>query len=233
MLSTAKKYLNIADNNFIGVFLYGSQNYRLNTEDSDVDTIAIVLNSNQPKQEVTLPNGKMKVYTLKYFIDCLKRGDLECHEILYTKYRCINPIYENQLNTFIKDFSKCMSYDRIKHALHCKLDEHLCHVLWIIRNDDGVRYNKKRLYWAIRVCNQLKRINAGESFESSLVYQSDLSHDLVKIKMETDYLSLRDFNIIYKYLIEYLQASPRYLKVVSDKEEKCLSNFYTSVTSML
>ena len=123
-----------------------------------------------------------------------------------------------------------MNYERVKNSLKKKLDEHLSHILWIIHNPEKARYNKKRLYWALRVCNQLQRIDDGEDFKSSLMYNSTLDYDLKKIKTITNYLSIKDFNDIYKYLNKYLYSLPKYSKDILDKEEKCLSKFYNSMT---
>ena len=224
------KALNIPNEDFIGNFLYGSQNYQLDYEGSDIDTIFLVRTYHKPKQEMSTSIGKTKVYTLKYFLYRLKQGDLECYEILYTKHKIINPIYVNYFEDFVREFSGCMNYERIKLALYKKLDEHLCHILWMFQNKEKARYNKKRLYWAIRVCNQLQRINDGENFESSLVYHSSLNYDLIKIKTITNYLCIREFNEIYKYLVKFLCGLPRHYADVLDEEERCLSNFYVNIT---
>lgn len=231
-LSQAKQDLAISDDNFIGIFLYGSQNYGLDYEESDADSILIVHSADKSKQELSTPTGKVKIYTLKYFIYKLKQGDLECYEILYTKYKILNPVYENSFMNFIKEFSEYMSYERIKNSLITKLDEHLCHVLWMMINKENARYNKKRLYWAIRVCNQLQRINDGESFESSLVYRDLLGCDLMQIKTVTNYLSIKEFSAIYKHLIEFIHSQHRYSRDILDSEEKCLSSFYTNITEL-
>lgn len=230
MQSMANQACDITDNNFIGIFLYGSQNYKLDCEDSDMDAILLVYSADKPKSEINLEIGKIKIYTLKYFIYRLKQGDLECCEILYTKHRIINPMYASCIENFVEEFSNCMSYERIKHSFYNKLDEHLYHVLWMIKNKENARYNKKRLYWAIRVCNQLQRINDGESFESSLVYRPSNEYDLIKIKTITNYLSLKEFNEIYRCLVKFIRSLPRYSKEVSNNEEKCLANFYVSMT---
>ena len=230
MVDKVLETLNIRNKDFIGVFLYGSQNYQLDYEGSDIDTILLIHDSNKSKQEVLTSVGKTKIYTLKYFLYRLKQGDLECYEILYTRHKIINPIYTNYFANFVKEFSSCMNYERIKSALYKKLDEHLCHVLWMTQNKEKARYNKKRLYWAIRVCNQLQRINNGETFESSLIYQPLLDYDIIKIKTITNYLSIKQFNEIYKYLVDFLHFLPHYSIKVLNEEEKCLSNFYAIIT---
>jgi hypothetical protein len=178
-----KQTLQIEDDNFIGIFLYGSQNYGLDYEGSDIDSILIVKSADRPKQELTVSTGKVKIYTLKYFIYRLKQGDLECYEILYTKYRILSSVYEKPFIKFIKEFSDCINYERVKRSLAIKLDEHLCHVLWLLTNPEKANYNKKRLYWAIRVCNQLQRIIEGEDYKSSLVYRPLYDCNLMDIKI--------------------------------------------------
>ena len=229
MLSTAKQYLGITDANFIGIFLYGSQNYHLDCDNSDVDTILLIRAADKPKQEISMLIGKVKIYTLKYFIYRLKQGDLECYEILYTKYNILNPTYANLLESFVKEFTNCLNYELIKCSLYKKLDEHLSHVLWMLTNKEKARYNKKRLYWAMRVCNQLERINNGECFESSLIY--DNSYDLRSIKTITNHLSLKDFSNIYRCLTDYMVAAPRFSVQVTEEEERCLSDFYTNLNT--
>lgn len=233
MLSTVKQAYNTPEDNFIGIFLYGSQNYQLDTAESDVDTIMLVYTADYPKQEMHVDCGKMKVYTLRYFISRLKKGDMRCYEILYTKYRILNPMYKSAFLCFVDRFTECMNYDRIKRSLWKKLDEHMCNILWILRNEDNSRYNKKRLYWAMRVANQLDRINNGESFESSLVYRSDDDYSLVKIKAITNYLSLREFNNIYRDLNQYRLGQFRHTSEVTNEEKSCLSEFYDSMTTIL
>lgn len=225
-IEQVKAELKIEDQNFIGVFLYGSQNYELNYEGSDIDSIVLIANYDKPRQELTTPYGKTKIYTLKYFLYRLKKGDMECYEILYTKYKIINSIYEEIFMDFVKSFSSCMNYERVKRSLSIKLNEHLCHILWLMTNKEHARYNKKRLYWAIRVQNQLERIIAGESYADSLIYHSSEDINLIGIKTVVNYLSPQEFLKIYKFLIEYYGKLPRYTKDMSLQEEECFSTFY-------
>lgn len=231
-LLQVQQALTISNNDFIGIFLYGSQNYGLNYEKSDTDSILLIHSADKPKQELQTSVGKVKIYTLKYFISRLKQGDLECYEILYTKYRIINSVYEDSFLNFVKEFTECTNYDRIKKSLIIKLDEHLCHVLWMLTNKENARYNKKRLYWAIRVYNQLERINNGEDFESSLTYKSSFDCDLMQVKTVTNYLSIKEFSIIYNHLIKFVHSQHHYLNAVLDEEEKSLSKFYEGISEL-
>lgn len=231
MANTVLDKLAIDNNNFIGIFLYGSQNYGLNSDISDEDAIILVRDSKKASQECVLPTGLVKIYTIDNFIHRLKIGDLECYEILYTRFCYINPTYKAYFSEFVTAFSACMSYSRIKNSLRSKLFEHLYSILWLPTTMEKAKYNKKRLYWAIRVCNQLQRICDGESFADSLLYKSSIAYDVMQIKTITDYLSLKDFNFVYKYLVNYAEATPEYVSAVTADEEICLSAFYSKISS--
>lgn len=228
-LEEIKHTLTLTEDNFIGVFLYGSQNYSLNNEQSDSDAIMLIQEADRQHQEFTTALGKVKIYTLQYFLHRLKIGDLECYEILYTKYRIVNPKYSDTFQKFIISFSQSMNYERIKCSLVKKLNEHLLTLFWTGVSPNNERYNKKRLYWAIRVYNQLNRIEQGEDFQSSLIYRSDEIDDLMQIKSIPNYLSISRFNEIYKKLISFITSYQLKVEQVyhqeTEKEKLCLSEF--------
>lgn len=232
MQSIVNSIYDITSPNFVGIFLYGSQNYGLSTSQSDVDTILIVKKADSPKEERDLAQGKVKIYTVKYFLHRLQKGDLECLEALCTKHKYVNPIYDQDYIAFARDFIHVLNYERTKRALQFKLDEHLNHIFWNIRKTND-RYNKKRLYWAIRVQNQLERICIGESFESSLIYNSNRPYDLLAIKQTSNCLSLRELNEIYNDLYKYFISLPKWSNKVLPEEEKICSNFYSKINKEL
>lgn len=89
----------ITDNNpnFIGLFLFGSQNYNLSSEESDIDCILLLRDSTGFSKEVSTKYGKIKIYSLESFIKLLSRGIPQAYEILYTKYQIVNPVYKTIL----------------------------------------------------------------------------------------------------------------------------------------
>ncbi|MBQ5919289.1 MAG: nucleotidyltransferase domain-containing protein [Lachnospiraceae bacterium] len=86
--------LKIAESQLLGVFLYGSQNYGLSTEDSDVDTIAIVLPneydlyfSRPLTKELHLENGEhCVVKDIREILNEFKKQNVNFLEILVTDY---------------------------------------------------------------------------------------------------------------------------------------------------
>ena len=90
-------------NDWVGIFLQGSQNYRLQTENSNIDTKIIVLPSfediclnRQPvSHTLVLPNNEhCDVKDIRLMFDCFKKQNINFLEILFTKWKIMNPEYE-------------------------------------------------------------------------------------------------------------------------------------------
>lgn len=94
---------NIKDREVLGIFLHGSQNYGLDFETSDIDTICIVmpnkndiLTASEPySKELTITdtNEKIVVWEIRKFINLLEKGGFKQLEILHTDYSVIGLEY--------------------------------------------------------------------------------------------------------------------------------------------
>lgn len=106
-LENKKQYLiecGFNENNIVGIFLYGSQNYNLDTKDSDIDVLAIVIPSFKDlclgagtiSQEIILEdNTHILIKDLNSFrLELLKQNICRI-EILFTEYYLINEKYAN------------------------------------------------------------------------------------------------------------------------------------------
>lgn len=125
----------------IGVFLQGSQNYHLDDEQSDIDTRAIViplfedfLHNCKPisTTHVLESNEHIDLKDIRLMHDCFRKQNPNYLEILFTKYKYINPEYEslylpllenNEKIAHFNDFSaihslKGMVYSRFKALEH-------------------------------------------------------------------------------------------------------------------
>ena len=89
-------------NEWVGIFLQGSQNYGLDYEDSDIDTKVIVLPSfedivfNRKPVSTTLvmPNDEhVDVKDIRLMFECFRKQNINFVEILFTKYFILNPEY--------------------------------------------------------------------------------------------------------------------------------------------
>lgn len=101
-------FLDDFQSEYIGIFLYGSQNYGLADENSDIDSHIIFLPPEEDREralslERDLPdNERLSIYPLKAFYNGLMRGRGTLLEILYTEYYIINPKYQEWWNWLIE-----------------------------------------------------------------------------------------------------------------------------------
>ena len=97
----AKVLENYAGDQVLGIFLYGSQNYGIDTEESDVDTKAIIVPTindlcleKTVSRELHLDNGEhCEVKDIREMVKMIKKQNINFIEILYTNYCLINPKY--------------------------------------------------------------------------------------------------------------------------------------------
>lgn len=96
--------------NVLGVFLYGSQNYEMDTENSDIDTKAIIIPNFEDlisRKEVSKtynkPDGSfLDVKDIYSMFNMIKKQGINFVEILYTDYKLINPNFSMEWNQMIE-----------------------------------------------------------------------------------------------------------------------------------
>lgn len=142
----------VKEKQLLGIFLYGSQNYGIETENSDVDTKAIIiptfeelLFSPMEIKELHLPNGEhCEILDIRHYISNLLKQNINFVETLFTKYYWVNPFYQNLWNEFfIKPREEIAKYDGSRTIIAaCAQAEHT-----LKQGYDGKKYaNALRLY---------------------------------------------------------------------------------------
>lgn len=104
---------------FLGIFLYGSQNYGLATEDSDVDSIAIVIPTIEDIilrkpicKEIIFENGEhCNIKDIREVVKEWKKQSLQALEILFTDYFIVKPEYVSYWNNFLDIRNDIAHYD--------------------------------------------------------------------------------------------------------------------------
>lgn len=98
------RYKTVAEKySVFGLFLYGSQNYGLDTEGSDIDTYAIVFptaemiayNKELDNKESEFDGGKLVYMDIRKFFSLLLKGNPNALEIMESEYFLINADYED------------------------------------------------------------------------------------------------------------------------------------------
>mgnify|MGYP002673025257 CR=1 FL=1 len=96
--------------NVLGVFLYGSQNYEMDTENSDIDTKAIIIPNFEDlisRKEVSKTYNKadgsfLDVKDIYSMFNMIKKQGINFVEILYTDYKLINPNFSMEWKQMIE-----------------------------------------------------------------------------------------------------------------------------------
>ena len=168
----------------LGVFLQGSQNYELDYEGSDIDTKAIVLPSfgdfllNKKPASTTsiLPsNEHIDIKDIRLMHECFRKQNINFLEILFTKYRYMNPEYESLYQPMFDNNERIAHYNNYA-AVNCiagmvyekhKAMEHPYPTL--IDKIEKYGYDNKQLHHIIRCEEFLRRYIEGVSYAECLV----------------------------------------------------------------
>lgn len=180
-LFEANKYF--TSDRIVGIFLQGSQNYGLELPTSDVDTKLIVTPS---FEEIAL--NKKPVSTthireneehidfkdIRLYMETFKKQNLNFLEILFTSYKSVNSLYEDQWNRLVarrEDIARMNPYRAVKSMKGIAMEKwHAMEHEYPSKVDVLAKhgYDPKQLHHLLRVEDYLERYIAGESYESCL-----------------------------------------------------------------
>ena len=171
------------ENQIIGIFLQGSQNYGLELPTSDVDTKLIVV----PSFEDIVLNRKPISTThireneehidfkdIRLYMETFKKQNLNFLEILFTLYAIVNDCYYDdwyKLYEAREEIARMNPYRAVKsmkgiamEKWHAMEHEYPSKVEVLAKHG----YDPKQLHHLLRVEDYLERYIAGESYESCL-----------------------------------------------------------------
>ena len=185
----------------VGIFLDGSQNYGLDTEESDIDSKVIVI----PKFTDFLHNKKPVSFThimgndehvdfkdIRLMFQCYKKQNINFIETLFTEYFILNPEYEDLFSNVMDRREEIAQYD-IKAALSCVMGmayekrKALCHpyptTAWKI---EKWGYDPKQLHHIIRLREFIHNYTEDVSYADCLKGHKD-SEWLKSVKVDPQY----------------------------------------------
>lgn len=168
----------------VGVFLQGSQNYELAYENSDIDSKSIilprfedfVLNKTPVSTTHVLENDEhVDLKDIRLMFECFKKQNINFVEILFTKYKIMNPKYEKLFQPLIDNNELIARYNNYA-AVNCiagmsmekyKALEHPYPSL--IDKIEKYGYDSKQLHHIIRLNEFIKRYINGEPYNECLI----------------------------------------------------------------
>ena len=181
--------------NVLGVFLQGSQNYSLSYSGSDIDTKAIlipsfedfVLNRKSVSTTLILPsNEHIDIKDIRLMHNCFYKQNINFIEILFTRYRYINPEYAEIYQTMFDNAERIAHYNNYA-AVNCiagmvfEKRKALCHPYEGLRAKiEKYGYDNKQLHHIVRCEEFLKRYISGVPYAECLI-PTDTQH-LIDIK---------------------------------------------------
>jgi hypothetical protein len=170
----------------LGTFLYGSQNYELDYENSDIDTKAIilprfddfVLKQSPISKTSELENGEqIDVKDIRLMFECIRKQNINFVEILFSKYKYINPKYAQFFQPVLDNAEAIARYNIIA-AVNCMCGmclekyEALEHPYpKIIDKIEKYGYDPKQLSHIVRLEEFMRRYINGEKYADCLISQ--------------------------------------------------------------
>ena len=232
--------------NVLGVFLQGSQNYQLDYEGSDIDTKAIiipsfvdfVLNCKPVSTTLVLPsNEHIDLKDIRLMHECFRKQNINFIEILFTKYRYMNPEYAELYQPMFDNNEKIAHYNNYA-SLNCmcgmimekhKAMEHPYPT--IIDKIEKYGYDPKQLHHIIRVHEFMSRYIAGVSYAECLI-PADPEY-LIKVKSDVIYELEIARELAKGYEISAKATKDRYMEthppVVDTEVDEIMNNMLFEV----
>ena len=188
---------NFTNDQIVGLFLQGSQNYELDLPSSDIDTKLIVVPGFKDIALARKPVSTTHIRAneehidfkdIRLYMETFRKQNLNFLEILFTPFTMINSMYFDQWNRLIEAREsiarmnpwravKSMKgialekYHAMEHAYPSKVDVLAKH-----------GYDPKQLHHLVRVDNYLTRYINGENYEDCLIPDDKMKEFLLDIK---------------------------------------------------
>ena len=175
----ATKYY--GEDNVLGVFLYGSQNYNCDLETSDVDTKCILISDLYRLAVSPYKTNHLHLYvddreepevcecmTIQHMVANWKKQNPNFLEIMFTQFACINPIYYDEWTKFLvkEGYREYIARYDVRGGI-------LSIAHQAINTIHQNPMNGKKIGNAVRLVRLLENYTAGVDYEHCLSWQVD------------------------------------------------------------
>ena len=218
----------------VGVFLQGSQNYGLDYEGSDVDTKLIVVPSFRDiclnKKPVSTTHVRANdEHTdwkdIRLYMETFRKQNLNFLEILFTDFYIINPMYKEEWDRLVeaREFIARMNpYRAVKSMKGIALEKfHAMEHRYPSKADiiDKYGYDGKQTSHQIRVYDYLRRYIAGEDYESCLRPSDYLLEQIMNYKKLNVYSLEEARGTALAYIERTVEMADKFCAEHEDREE--------------
>lgn len=173
-----------AEENILGVFLYGSWNYGTNLPDSDVDTKCILIPNlyhlaikPYEVKHLDVDGEVCECMTIQHMVDNWKKQNINFLEILYTGYYIVNPKFIPEWFDFIAEWREALAHYDVKKAILSMGNQ----ALHTYRQDPT---NFKKQMNTIRIYHSLVRLINNHNYWFCIHAQENEAQELRRIRVE-------------------------------------------------
>jgi hypothetical protein len=192
--------------NIVACFLRGSQNYNLDIYNeeyiSDIDTVCFILptfdnfvkNTKLISTTYVRANGEhIEIKDIRLFADLLKKTNPAFVELLFTKYKIINPQYEHYINLLIQDRENIAKLDKNRMikgiaGIVSQKYHNLCHDAPHSHEViEKYGYDPKELHHIFRLYYVIQKYLAGNNWEDCINFSDEEREFLINIKLGKEF----------------------------------------------
>lgn len=230
--------------NIIGIFCQGSQNYGLDTENSDIDTKCILtptfrdicLNKNPVSTTHILSNNEhLDAKDVRSYTTCFRKQNLNFLEILFTPYFIINPLYEEEWKKLVDHREEIARMNPVKAVKTMKgvamekyfaMEHRYPSKIDII---DKYGYDAKQTHHLARIDNFLKDYIKGKPYAECLIPTGALKRFYMDIKNNKyDLNTARHIAEVAKSHVEKLEKE--FCETHEEKEDPAMRELLEDVS---
>ena len=224
--------LHFSEDQIVGVFLQGSQNYGLDLPGSDVDTKLIVVPS---FKEIAL-NSKPVSTThiraneehidfkdIRLYMETFRKQNLNFLEILFTPYEIVNPLYKEQWDRLVvarEQIAHMNPWRAVKSMKGIAMEKyHAMEHEYPSKLDVLAKYgyDGKQVHHLLRVEDYLERYIAGELYEECLIPTPSKQEHLLDYKKQLIPLEIARIEA-QKSLAHIIEMADCFYSMTEDKE---------------
>lgn len=181
----------------LGIFLQGSQNYKLDTPESDVDTKVLIFPTFEAlamdrkfisTTHIRQNNEHFDAKDIRHYLRTFRSQNINFMEILYTPYFVINPDYTDLWQELVQHKDTIVHYHPAKAVMSMCGQAESKYAAMYRRSEakvdkiDKFGYDPKELCHLARFCYFLEFYTLGEKYEDCLVMPEEIRTKLIDYK---------------------------------------------------
>lgn len=193
------------EDRILGVFLQGSQNYKLDYANSDVDTKCLIIPSlddivlnHKPVSttHVRENDSHLDAKDIRLYFDCFKKQNVNFVEILFTDYYVINADYKDDWDTlrFNREaIARFCPYRAVKSLKGIAMEKYAAlEKLYPCQAEEIEKhgYASKQLHHLLRIEYFIEQYIKDNLYENCLVPPEGIRADLIRVKANPGLYSL-------------------------------------------